>query len=161
MKHRATVYGLMAIFLTTAQPSFARDDKGDGDRHDRGRNEQAQRNDRHDRGAHHRDRHDRRAHQRDRHDRRDYEARAPQRWHYTGRAYRFEGHDARGAGPNHQFHRGERLSPEYRNRYYVVDDWRGHRLSAPPRGYYWVQAGADYVLVAIATGIIVDLLLNR
>lgn len=155
MKHRATVYGLIALFLTTAQPSFARDDRGDGDRHDRGRNAQAQRDDRHDRGR------NERAQRNDRHDRRDYQARAPQRWHYTGRNYRFEGQDARGAGPNHQFHRGERLSPEYRNRYYVVDDWRGHRLSAPPRGYYWVQAGADYVLVAIATGIIVDLLLNH
>jgi Ni/Co efflux regulator RcnB len=29
-----------------------------------------------------------------------------------------------------------------------------------PRGYHWVQAG-DYVLVAIATGIIVQLLLNN
>jgi len=39
----------------------------------------------------------------------------------------------------------------------VVNDWRGHRLSAPPRGYHWVQTGSDYVLVAIATGIILQL----
>jgi Ni/Co efflux regulator RcnB len=43
----------------------------------------------------------------------------------------------------------------------VVDDWRAHHLSAPPRGYHWVQTGADYVLVAIATGIILQLLLNN
>jgi Ni/Co efflux regulator RcnB len=35
----------------------------------------------------------------------------------------------------------------------VVDDWRGHHQSAPPRGYHWVQTGADYVLVAVATAI--------
>jgi Ni/Co efflux regulator RcnB len=42
----------------------------------------------------------------------------------------------------------------------VVNDWRGQHLSAPPRGYHWVQTGGDYVLVAIATGIILQLMLN-
>lgn len=69
--------------------------------------------------------------------------------------------DERGAGPNHEFHRGMRLPREYRNRQYVVDDWRDHHLSAPPRGYHWVQTGSDYVLVAIATGVILQLLLSN
>jgi Ni/Co efflux regulator RcnB len=77
-----------------------------------------------------------------------------------------EGHqpdrqEKRGAGPNHNFHKGGRLSNEYRSKQYVVDDWRGHRLSAPPRGYHWVQTGGDYVLVAIATGVIAQLLLGN
>lgn len=67
----------------------------------------------------------------------------------------------RGAGPDHRFYRGGRLPAEYRSRQYVVDDWRGHRLSAPPRGYHWVQTGGDYVLVAIATGVIASLILNN
>jgi len=135
MKHRAMVFALMAILLTTGQFAFAKNDKDKGDRHDRGRNEHSQRgnqSERQDRG-----------------------------WKYSGHEYHFEGRDKRGAGPAHQFHRGERLPIEYHNRYYVVDDWRGHRLNAPPRGYHWVQAGGDYVLVAIATGIIVQLLLNN
>ena len=70
-------------------------------------------------------------------------------------------HSGRGAGPDHSWYRGGRLPPQYRTRQYVVDDWRGHRLSAPPRGYHWVQAGSDYVLVAIATGIIASILLNQ
>src|ERR1700712_1664679 len=41
----------------------------------------------------------------------------------------------RGAGPNQQFHKGDRLSSDYRSKRYVVSDWRGHHLSAPPRGY--------------------------
>jgi Ni/Co efflux regulator RcnB len=69
--------------------------------------------------------------------------------------------DERGAGPNHTFRKGDRLPVEYRHRNYVVDDWRGHHLSAPPRGYHWVQTGSDYVLVAIATGVILQLLLSR
>ena len=72
-----------------------------------------------------------------------------------------DGRNGRGAGPEHRFHRGDRLPPEYRNRQYVVDDWRGHRLSAPPRGYQWVQLGGDYVLAAIATGLIANLILNQ
>ena len=67
----------------------------------------------------------------------------------------------RGAGPRHDMRKGGRLPSEYRGRQYVVDDWRGHHLSAPPRGYHWVQTGGDYVLVAVATGIIASLLLNN
>ncbi len=67
----------------------------------------------------------------------------------------------RGAGPDHNFRKGGRLPNEYRNKQYVVNDWRSHRLSAPPRGYQWVQTGGDYVLVAVATGLIAQILLNQ
>ena len=70
-------------------------------------------------------------------------------------------HDERGAGPDHQFYRGDRLPPHYRGHVYVVNDWHKHRLSAPPRGYHWVQTGSDYVLVAIATGVILQILLSH
>jgi Ni/Co efflux regulator RcnB len=60
-----------------------------------------------------------------------------------------------------EFRRGGRLPPELRNRHYVVNDWRGHHLAPPPRGYQWVQVGPDYVLAAIATGVIVNLILNQ
>ena len=67
----------------------------------------------------------------------------------------------RGVGPDHAWQRGDRLPNDYRARRYVVNDWRGHHLSAPPRGYHWVQAGNDYVLAAIATGVIASILLNH
>ena len=82
------------------------------------------------------------------------------RGNYARDGYR-RGYGDRGAGPDHSFYRGERLPREYRNRSYVVDDWRGHHLSAPPRGYHWVQTGSDYVLAAIATGIIAQILLSQ
>lgn len=66
-----------------------------------------------------------------------------------------------GAGPDRTFYRGDRLPPDYRSRQYVVQDWRSHRLPAPARGQQWVQVGADYVLVAVATGVIVSVLLGR
>lgn len=61
-------------------------------------------------------------------------------------------------GDPHRFSRGERLPPAYRHPNYVVDSWRVHRLYAPPRGHHWVSIGADYLLIAIATGIVVDVL---
>lgn len=69
------------------------------------------------------------------------------------------GHHWRGAGPRRDMYKGARLHREYRGRHYVVNDWRRHRLSAPPRGHRWVQAGSDYVLVANATNLIVRVVL--
>lgn len=43
---------------------------------------------------------------------------------------------------------------------YQVNDYRSYRLRQPPRGYHWVRAGNDYVLAAIATGLIADVILN-
>jgi Ni/Co efflux regulator RcnB len=60
-----------------------------------------------------------------------------------------------------EFRRGGHIPYEYRNRQYYVNDWRGHHLSAPPRGYQWVQVGGDYVLIALATGLIANLILNQ
>ncbi|HET8746132.1 MAG TPA: RcnB family protein [Ramlibacter sp.] len=78
---------------------------------------------------------------------REREARREARHYYNAR------------GP--EFRRGHRLPPELRNRQYVVSNWRAHRLSPPPRGYHWVQVGPDYVLVAIATGVILNLILSQ
>lgn len=63
------------------------------------------------------------------------------------------------AGSTHDLYKGKKLPVEYHNqRQYVVDDWRSHHLSAPPRGHHWVQAGSVYVLAAIGTGKIVKIM---
>ena len=140
MKSKALVSAIMAISLTTAGLAFAQG-RDFENRNDSNRYGQAQRG--------------------DQHDRRNRHARQPKRSHNQGRPQVFERHDERGAGPDHQFHRGERLPAQYRSHQYVIEDWRSHRLSAPPRGYHWVQTGGDYVLVAIATGIILQLILSN
>lgn len=106
MKSKAIVAAVLAVSLTTGGFAFA---QNNGERNDRGRNEQQE----------------------------------------------------RGAGPNHSYHKGDRLPKAEHRKQDVVSDWRGHHLSAPPRGYHWVQSGSDFVLVAIATGIISQLLLNN
>lgn len=45
---------------------------------------------------------------------------------------------------------------------YVVHDYAPYGLRHPPRGYHWRRSDAgDFLLVAIATGIIADIILNH
>lgn len=90
---------------------------------------------------------------------RRHDPRQGERW--DRRDPRWAGHGHRDARPRHDIYRGGRLPPSYRSHLYVVDDWRGHRLHRPPPGYHWVQAGGDYVLAAIATGVILSILLSH
>ncbi|HTH45446.1 MAG TPA: RcnB family protein [Oxalicibacterium sp.] len=86
----------------------------------------------------------------------------PHKVHHDNRYHdRHDHHEGRGAGPHHDFYRGGHLSREYRHRQYVVENWRVHHLNAPPRGYHWVQTGPDYVLVAISSGIIAQIVLSN
>lgn len=84
--------------------------------------------------------------------------------HYEGRFDQRDGRwndrrpDYNARGP--EFHRGGYISREYRSRAYEVD-YRVHRLHRPPVGHRWVQVGADYVLIAIATGVIASIILNQ
>jgi Ni/Co efflux regulator RcnB len=69
-----------------------------------------------------------------------------------------------GIGPNGRvtkttrkmkWNRGQKLSINYRDRRYQVD-WRAHHLHQPRPGYQWVQVDGQYVMVALATGLIAD-----
>ncbi len=101
-----------------------------------------------------------------RNDRRDYRAdrrdhRADQRNHLP--AYRpapTVHHHYHYNARSPDFKRGRYIPREYRNRQYVVVNPYHHRLAAPPRGHHWVQVGSDYVLIAIATGLIANIILN-
>ncbi|MGH8853246.1 MAG: RcnB family protein [Telluria sp.] len=60
-----------------------------------------------------------------------------------------------------QLKRGAQLPPKYRTHRHVVENWKAHQLSEPPRGHQWVQAGSDFALVAIATGVVTEVLVRR
>jgi Ni/Co efflux regulator RcnB len=56
--------------------------------------------------------------------------------------------------------RGYRLPRSYwGGRQWV--NWRSHRLWAPPYGYQWVYVDGDYVLMAVATGLIADIVIGN
>lgn len=59
--------------------------------------------------------------------------------------------------PGHRWERGHR----YDGRVVVIRDYDEYRLRPPPRGYHWVRGDdGQYLLVAIATGIILDIVLH-
>lgn len=70
--------------------------------------------------------------------------RAPHRYAYP------RGYDAR------SWSIGHRLPPAYYGPSYYVD-YRPYGLAPPPFGYRWVRIDNDVVLVAIATGLIADI----
>lgn len=54
---------------------------------------------------------------------------------------------------DNRWQRGHR----YHGRHYVVRDYGHYHLRRPPYGHHWVQADGKYLLVAIATGLILDI----
>lgn len=67
------------------------------------------------------------------------------------------GHDNHGnwhPGPGSHWERGHR----YDGRVVIINDYHSRHLREPPRGYHWVRAdNNDLLLVAIATGVIADI----
>ena len=143
MKNTIIASALVALTLAASGSAFAQ--RGDHDNNDRGY--QQQHNDRRDNDRN--DRNDRHDNARGHDDKRYYDAR------------NFRRDDKRGGGPRHDLRRGGHLDREYRDSRYVVNDWRDRHLSAPPKGHHWVRAGNDYVLAAIATGLIAQVLLSN
>jgi Ni/Co efflux regulator RcnB len=63
--------------------------------------------------------------------------------HHDGHAYVRHDEWKKGANINHDdWNRGEKI------------DYRQHHLNAPPRGYEWREVDGNYVLAAVATGLI-------
>jgi Ni/Co efflux regulator RcnB len=64
------------------------------------------------------------------------------------------------AGHHQDWRKGGRVDHDEWSRGQRVD-YRSHHLRKPPRGYEWRNVDGDYVLGAIATGVIADMLLNH
>ncbi|WP_419255134.1 RcnB family protein [Caulobacter sp. ErkDOM-YI] len=82
------------------------------------------------------------------------------RFHYGAPPSHYYGHPSYRPGYI-AWRRGAYLPPYYRGSGYVVHDYGRYRLRPPPRGYYWYRTGNDYVLAAIATGLIFDVIGNN
>ena len=54
--------------------------------------------------------------------------------------------------------KGYRMRPDDWRRAQRVNNWRAYRLSAPPRGYEWREVDGNYVLAAVATGIVASVI---
>jgi Ni/Co efflux regulator RcnB len=60
-----------------------------------------------------------------------------------------------GYAPAYAWRRGGYLPPNYGGVY--ISNYGAYGLRAPPRGYRWSRYGNDYLLTAIATGLIFDI----
>ena len=142
-----------ALALTVlASPAMA-DGRGKG--HGHGHDKHQDRDDRHDRY----DRHDD-----DRYDRRDRGDRGYDR--YDSRYYySYDGRNhppGRHNGWHKDYRRGQRIDVVYMQPRYYIDDYPRYHLAPPPRGHRWVRMDdGRMILIAVATGIIADVLLHH
>jgi Ni/Co efflux regulator RcnB len=65
-------------------------------------------------------------------------------------------------GRHNGWHKGERIEVIYLQPRYHVQDYRHYRLAPPPRGHRWIRThDGKFILIAVATGIIADILLHH
>lgn len=85
---------------------------------------------------------------------------APSRNHTTPAAQQHPSQARHGAGPDDRYRKGDTLPQPYQGRRYYVSQPERYNLPAPGHGQRWVKVGADYVLITIATGLIIDLVIH-
>jgi Ni/Co efflux regulator RcnB len=73
--------------------------------------------------------------------------------------------DHKGGGDHHfvkhdEWRKGGKIRTEDWGRGQQVD-YRAHHLRNPPNGYEWREVDGNYVLAAVTTGVILDILANQ
>ena len=143
---RHLLMAALAVATATAPMAASADDHGrrGGDRHD-GRHDNGRHN-----GHHRYNRHDE-ASWRGRAEWREYHGARQGYWYAPGYGYR-------PMTPSYAWRRGAYVPRAYRS-YYVQDPYY-YGLNAPPSGYRWVYADGNFVLMALATGLIAQVIAN-
>jgi Ni/Co efflux regulator RcnB len=67
------------------------------------------------------------------------------------------GHDQ---GANHRWNRGENMGRDDWNNAQPVD-YRAHHLRRPPHGYAWRESNGQFILAAVATGVVASIILDH
>lgn len=163
---------LVATITALALPAVARDHREHReyweDRHER-HHERGEdyRERRHERWEDHRERrHERWEDRRERRHER-WEDRRDHRVRYVYRDVRYHGaprviHVRPGHHPPPRWARGYRIHDYGWAPTYVIVDYHHYGLRHPPRGHHWRRDDrGDWLLVAIATGLVVDVILNH
>lgn len=162
MRMNRIVVGTVASLLALGSiaPAFADDHRGRGhDRHERHEDLRERHEDRRERREDHREwREDRR------------EARHDRRYYDNHRYYRpappprvvYRPAPPRPVYGGYGWARGHRYNEYYRGPVYVVNDYSRYSVRRPPYGHHWIRDDrGNLLLVAIATGIIADYIINR
>jgi Ni/Co efflux regulator RcnB len=153
MKH--LLYAVLALGVAGApMAASAQPYDHDHDRYDDHRDHHDRDHGDHDRGEHrgHYDRHDPDS-WRERAEWREFHGARSGYWYAPGYGYVAHNPAWRSA-----WRRGAYVPAAYRH--YYVQDWGYYGLRPPPPGYRWVYADGNFVLMAVATGLIADVLIN-
>jgi Ni/Co efflux regulator RcnB len=81
---------------------------------------------------------------------REFHGARPGQWYAPGYGYRPYSHFG--------WRRGVFVPAAYRG--YYVRDWAYYGLRPPPPGYRWIYADGNFVLMAVASGLIADIILH-
>ncbi len=78
--------------------------------------------------------------------------------HGHGNGHAHGHHDQHGHPGGHKFKhkRGDRLAASHRGHH--VHDFHVHGLAPPPHGHEWRRIDGEYVLIAVATGVIASVI---
>ena len=185
MKKTTLICAVLAGTFGFSTLASAQDWRGgrdrDGDQRTEQRRDRGDRNDRH-------DRHDRRDNDRnwrqDRHDNRSWNDQHRHQQHgyvqsqprgyvynqprhvYTQPQHVYNQPQYVYTQPNYssrgqRYHRGGYVPRHYLSNQYYVNNWQSYPgLYSPPYGHQWVNTGGEFLLVALATGLIANALLN-
>ena len=87
--------------------------------------------------------------------------------HHDRDHHGYDDHDGHPRGKHKGWHkknwrRGDRIEIVHVERHYYIDDYAHYHLRQPPRGHRWIRSpDGKFILVAVATGIIADILLHH
>ena len=91
-------------------------------------------------------------------------------YHHDDRNQQYSHHDDRNQQYSHhdEHHQEYVRHREWRRAYHMrhqdwdrgerVDDWRAYHLRQPQRGYEWREVDGNYVMAAVATGVIASII---
>ncbi len=76
-----------------------------------------------------------------------------------GRRDQARAEDRRDRREYRRWAKGQRLDARYRDNRYYVSDYRRYGLRQPPRGYRWQRVDNQFLLTAVATGLIASVII--
>ncbi|MDK4731352.1 RcnB family protein [Rhizobium sp. CNPSo 3490] len=59
------------------------------------------------------------------------------------------------------WNKGYRVNARKRRQFRDVNDYRRYRLATPPRGYRWVRADKDFLLIGVTSRVISSIIVAR
>ena len=160
MKHLAVFAIAVCLAIGPADIAYPQDNR-EAQQREQERQQQQQR----ERQEQERREHERQERERHEQEWRDQQQRDRERWEHERqeREQRYQEdrrreEELRSQHEHHNWRRGDHLPRAYFAREYVIDNYGAYHLRRPPRGHCWIRVDDKFLLAAIATGVVVEIL---